>query len=414
MPQCPTVIIGAGLAGLSCALRLQEKRIECLLLEASDAPGGRVRTDTVDGFRLDRGFQVLLTAYPRTQHVIDYGALHLKNFIPGALVRFNNRFCRVADPLRQPSTALSTLFAPVSTMADKWRLLRLRDSVCSAPLPEVLGRAEVTTLQRLKQFGFSSRFLDGFFKPFLGGIFLEPDLVTSSRKLDFIFRMFAVGHAALPAFGMQSIPEQMAVRLRPDILRLNSRVRSLDGATVQLATGESITAEGVVIATEHREALRLLGQQSNEPTLSVTCLYYAAAASPVAGPWLVLNGESDGPINNLCVLTDVQSSYAPAGTSLISVTVLDPAYQARADADTERAVRSQLTRWYGDEVSEWRHLRTYRVADALPLQEPPLLSPIEKPVKLSERLFMCGDHTGIACIEGAIASGIRAADAVMR
>lgn len=412
MPQCPTVIIGAGLAGLSCALRLQEKRIECLLLEASDAPGGRVRTDVVDGYRLDRGFQVLLTAYPRTQQVLDYGALRLKNFIPGALVRFNDGFHRVADPLRQPSAALSTLFAPVATLADKWRLLRLRDSVCSPPLPAVLGRAEVTTLQRLRKYGFSNRFLDSFFKPFLGGIFLEPELVTSSRKLDFVFRMFAVGHAALPAFGMQSIPEQMALRLRPDILRLNSRVQSLDGGTVQLATGESITAEGVVIATEHREALRLLGQQVQEPGLSVTCLYYAARASPIAGPWLVLNGESAGPINNLCVLTDVQSSYGPAGTSLISVTVLDPTYQARGDI--EQAVRSQLTRWYGDRVSSWRHLRTYRIANALPLQEPPLLSPIEKPVKLSERVFICGDHTGIASIEGAILSGIRVADAIMK
>ena len=411
MPPCPVVIIGAGLAGLSCALRLQERRIECVVLEASDAPGGRVRTDLIDGFRLDRGFQVLLTAYPRTQHVIDYGTLKLRRFLPGALIRFRGRFHTVADPVRHPASALPTLLAQVGTLGDKWRVLRLRDRVCGPPLQEVLERPETSTLVELKKMGFSARFIAGFFKPFLAGIFLETQLTTSSRKFEFVFRMFSLGHAALPEFGMQAIPEQMALRLRPDMLRLNSRVKQVDGATVYPAAGDPITAQQVVIATEHTEALRLLGQNANDPSASVTCMYFAASASPVAGPWLVLNGEESGPINNLCVPSQVQNSYAgPEGNSLISVTILDPLYQERPDL--EEAVRSQLAEWYGDAVLNWRHLRTYRIPNAIPLQEAPLLTPVHKPVKLGERLFICGDHTGIASIEGAIASGIRAADAL--
>ncbi len=409
MPFPPVVIIGAGLSGLACALRLQQQGVACQILEASNCTGGRVQTNVVDGFRLDLGFQVLLSAYPQTQRTLDYGALELKSFHPGALVRFRGRFHQLADPLRMPAEALPSLIAPVATLADKLRVISLRQRVCSPTIPELLQNPEVTTLARLQELGFSRVIIDRFFRPFLGGIFLERELSTSSRKFEFIFRMFAQGEATLPAQGIQAIPQQMANRLRPGVLRVGTRVDSITSEGVRLADGEWLEARNVVIATGQAEAYRLMDGGAAQRATSTTCLYYSAPKTPVQGPWLVLNGDGKGPINNLCVLTEVQRTYALVGSSLVSVTVLDR--QNLADEELEPAVRKQLSEWYGPPVMQWIHLRTYDVADALPLQSPPALSTVAKPVKVTDRVFMCGDHTTIASIEGAITSGQRAADA---
>jgi hypothetical protein len=299
----------------------------------------------------------------------------------------------------------------VISPADKLRVVSLRQRVCSPSIPELLKHPEVTTLARLRELGFSQGAIDHFFRPFLGGIFLERDLVTSSRKFEFVFRMFSLGEATLPAEGMQAIPTQLANRLHTGVLRLGVRVDALTEHGVRLAGGEVVEAGRIIVATAQAEANRLIGRGTSEVGTSTTCIYYAAERTPVNGPWLVLNGEGSGPINHLCVLTEVQRTYAPEGTSLISVTIIDPEYQSKQDL--EAVVRMQLQTWYGPEVLRWTHLRTDHIANALPLQSPPSLDPVAKPVKVSERICVCGDHTTIASIEGAITSGQRAADAAI-
>ena len=251
--------------------------------------------------------------------------------------------------------------------------------------------------------------LKQFFRPFLGGIFLEPNLVTSSRKFEYVFRMFSQGEAALPALGMQAIPQQMLNRLHSDSVRTASPVSKVDVQRVTLESGEEIAAAAVVLATAPLDAARLRNQHQDARSAAVTCLYYSADRSPVNGAWLVLNGDASGPVNNLCVPTELHRSYAPAGKSLVSVTVLGV---SEDEAALESEVRKQLTGWYGKEVTEWKHLRTYAIPEAVTLQEPPSLATVKKPVQLSSRLFVCGDYLSITSIEGAISSGIRAADAV--
>jgi phytoene dehydrogenase-like protein len=256
-------------------------------------------------------------------------------------------------------------------------------------------------MRRLEEFGFSRNMVQQIFRPFLGGVFLEPDLVTSSRKFEFVMRMFSEGEAALPRHGMQAIPRQMAKRLKSGVLQTGMGVQAAEGDGVTLENGQRVKADVVVWATPP--------VPSPAKNAAVTCLYYAADVSPVRGPWLVLNGDTKGPINNLCVPTEVHSSYAPPGKSLISVTVL----RVADDADRlEREVRAQLMEWYGEPAAEWRHLKTCAIPSALPLQEPPMLNPVSKPVKISDRLFVCGDHLSIASIEGAISTGIRCADEI--
>jgi phytoene dehydrogenase-like protein len=407
----PVVVVGAGLAGLACALHLSEAGVPFRLLEAEDGVGGRVRTDTVAGFRLDRGFQVLLTAYPETRRVLDYGELDLRPFLPGALVRWEGRFHELSDPWRRPTRLVSTLFSDVGTFADRLRMARYRARVRRGSLGALFSRPETTALGRLQGEGFSEPMIDAFFRPFFGGVLLDRDLSASSRMLDFVFRMMAEGEVALPAGGMGAIPEQMARRLPEGTLRLGARVASVSPREVRLESGETLAARVVVVATEGPEAARLTGRLAAPGSRAATALYFAAEGAPIPEPILILNGEGRGPVNNLCFPSLVAPPYAPAGATLVSASVLETPGEPGA---LEPAVRAQLTEWFGAEVARWRLLRTYRIPHAQPDQTPPALEPVERPVELAGGLFVCGDHRDTASLHGALLSGRRAAEAVKR
>src|SRR5436305_361444 len=403
------VIIGAGVAGLCCALRLQEKNIPCVILEASDGPGGRVRTDKVDGFLLDRGFQVLLTAYPEARRLLDYRALRRRTLAPGALVRVQGKLRCVSDPFRQPWPLPATLLAPVGSLADKLGIARLRSHVRQGTSEEIWTRPETSSLEALRSFGFSQRMIDSFLRPFFGGIFLETELSSSSRMLEFVFRMFSEGQAALPAAGMGAIPEQLAARLEPGTVRLEARVEGIgDGAVYLARKRERIPAAAVVVATEASEAARILPDLRPPGFHDTACLYYAAPRAPVAKPVLVLNGGGGGPVDHLCVPSAVAPTYAPAGQSLVSATVVGAAGADEKDLESE--VRRQLTSWFGIATADWRHLRTYRIPLALPARKN--LEPAALPVRRKPGIYVCGDHRETPSLQGAMVSGRRAAEAV--
>lgn len=412
MSDAPVIIVGAGLAGLTCARHLQRRDVPCTVVEASDGVGGRVRTDVVDGFRLDRGFQVMLSAYPETRRELDYDALDLRPFYDGALVRHNGAFHRIADPFRHPFDAPRTLFSPVGTLGDKLRVARARQSLTSMSVSEIMAQPETTTIKALRsRWGFSQVMVDRFFRPFFGGIFFDRSLKASSRMFEFIFKMFSEGQTVLPARGIEAIPQQIAGHLASGTVRLNTKVASIDGETVTLDDGTSVEGRAVVVATEAPEAHRLIGDVQPTESRSTTCLYFAASDSPLDIPALVLNGDGTGPVNNVSVLSDVAPSYAPEGQSLISVVVVgDP---PETGEELQRAVRDQLIDWFGLKAGGWEHLRTDRIPYALPEQKPPFLSPPERPVRRRPGLYVCGDHTRTASLNGALASGRAAARAVV-
>lgn len=409
MSQKPVVVIGAGVAGLSCALDLAREGIACTVLEASDGPGGRVRTDVVDGFLLDRGFQVLQTAYPEVKARLDLPALKLSRFFPGVLVRLGGRFHKIGDPFRRPDVALSTLLAPVGSWDDKLAVGRLKRHVQEGSLDELWSRPETSTREALRRHGFSDRMADAFFRPFLAGIFLERELATSSRFFEFVFRMFSEGHAALPAKGMGAVAQQLAAQLPKGALRLNTRVEALTEGGVRLAGGETLAAQAVVVAADLPEASRLLPELTPPGRRGTACLYFAAGEPPVKKPILVLDGEGSGPVNHLCVPSAVAPTYAPAGQSLISASTVGIPEQD--DAALEKAVRAQLTSWFGPGVASWRHLKTYRIPFSLPARAS--LDPAALPVHPHPGLYVCGDHRETPSLQGALASGRRAAAAVL-
>ena len=394
------VIIGAGLAGLTCARRLHAAGVSCVVLEADDAVGGRVRTDIVDGFQLDRGFQVFLTAYPTARAWLDYEQLQLRTFAAGSRVRCDGAMHEVSDPWREPGAWWATLCAPVGSLADKIRIATLRRAARRGTLAELWARPETTALAALRAHGFSERMIERFLRPWFGGIFLDRELETSSRMLEFVFRMFAEGRAALPAAGMQAIPEQLAAGLPTGTVRLGARVARVEPSAVFLESGERIAARHIVVATENAGAAALLPEVAVPRWRATTTIYFAAARSPLGAPMLVLNGEGRGYVNNLVVLSDVAPSYAPAGQALVAVSVLgEPAMEERALVER---VREELCVWFGAEVADWCWLRSYRLPRALPARMS--LGPM-KPVAVRPGVWIAGDGRTSASIQGAMESG---------
>jgi phytoene dehydrogenase-like protein len=404
------IVVGAGMSGLACALELLRHGVDVLVLERGAVPGGRVRTEKLDGFLLDRGFQVLPTAYPEARRLFDYDELGLRPFSSGALIRHEGRVTRFADPHRHPLEAVRSLTQGPGTLLDKLRVARLRSLLADASLSEVLDAPQVSTAEALRLEGFSAAMIDGFWRPYLGGIFLDPALETSSRLFAFVVKMFAEGEAALPKDGMQALPLRLAEGLPDGALRLGCTVESVGDGEVTLAGGERLKAAAVVVAADGPEAARLTGALEAPAGRATTCVYYAADRSPVNEPVLVLNGERRGAVNTLCVPSDVAPSYAPPGAALVSASV--PGIPPLDDEALDAAVREQLGGWFGAQVGGWRRLAVQRIPFALPVQTPATLATAQRPVRLRPGLFVCGDHRDTASLQGALQSGRRAAAAV--
>ncbi|KAK4346963.1 hypothetical protein RND71_033302 [Anisodus tanguticus] len=419
------IVIGGGLAGLAAANRLQADNIPFLLLEASDAVGGRVRSDIVDGYILDRGFQIFITGYPEARKILDYDSLDLRKFYSGAQVYYGGRFHTVADPLRHFADSLQSLTNPIGTVVDKLLIGLTRLNVLTQGDDEILNAEEVPTIDLLKKIGFSDAILERFFRPFFGGIFFDRELETTSRLFNFIFKCLALGDNTLPAKGIAAIPEQLAAKFSANSILFNTRVVSIDSEsnsssmTVKLQNGEILQSEfGVILAVEEPEAVKLLAGEKTvevrQPVRSTVCLYFSADQDkvPIQDPVLLLNGSGKGIINNMFFATNVAPSYAPAGKALVSVTLVG-LYGDVADEDLVDRVMKELSGWFGESVvGSWSYLRLYRIGFAQPNQCPP--TNLKKNPKIKPGLYICGDYVTSATFDGALVSGKKAAETLLQ
>lgn len=411
------IIIGAGLAGLSAAIHLHRAGHTPLILEASDGVGGRVRTDQEAGYLFDRGFQVLLTAYPEAQRLLNYDELDLRSFYPGALVRAADTFERFADPIRRPLDGLwhTALGARRSaTLKDKLLVGKLRFSLGAQTHEQLCASIpDIAAIDWLKAQGLSDRIINTFFRAFFGGVTLDPDLLSSSLALALTYKYFAAGDIAIPAKGIGQLSSQLAAQLPANSIRLNSPVTAIKHGEITLADGEQLNAHDIIVATDNAWASEQLAHVAPLSWRHVTCYYFGADHPPIEAPILMLNGEPTGPINNLFIPTQLSAAYAPAGKTLISATTLRQPLDPAQPTELEGPMRDQLTRWFGAQVKDWTLLKSYHIAHAQPDQRPGRLTPTQRPVQLEDHLFICGDHREIASIDGALRSGTRAAQALL-
>jgi phytoene dehydrogenase-like protein len=395
------VVVGAGLAGLSAATRLAAAGRDVHLVDAAGHAGGRLATERVDGFLVDRGFQVLNTGYPRVAD-LDLPSLDLGWFWTGAIVRVDGRAHRVVDPRRHPTALVDTVRAPIGALPRKVAIGAFSARAGYAPVPRLLSAPERTAEDALRAAGVGDLALERFFRPFLAGVLLESDLATSSRYLDLVWRSFVRGRVGLPAAGMQSVGEQLAARLDPAQVHLDTRVTELRDRSVRTATGTT-TADAVVVATDPDTAAALLpGVEASAPR-QVTTHMHVLPASPWQDPLVVL-GEPGGRLVNTVVVSDAQPAYSPDGRALVASSTLA--------VTAEREVREEVARAHGVSAADLEHLTSVTVTGAQPAAAPPLRH--RRPVDLGDGVFVCGDHRDTPSIQGAMASGARAARAVLR
>jgi phytoene dehydrogenase-like protein len=406
VPSCDVVIVGAGLAGLSCALKLAEGGVAVTVLEAADGVGGRVRTDRVDGLLLDRGFQQLNPAYPAFQGLVDLEALDLQPFEPGVVVATGGHRVVLADPRRTPRDVPDALRRATGSLPEKVAFAAYVARAAWLPAGRVRSRPDVSIGAALDGAGVHGQLRRAVINPFLAGVLAEDAQETSRVFADLLLRTFVKGTPGLPAGGMQALPEQLHARLPATTVRLNTAVRAVRPGVLETDTGGQWRARAVVVAADPSTAARLLN--APPPVMRASsAFYFLATSSPANRRMLHLDGDRSGPVLSTAVLSDVAPSYSTDG-ALITASVLG----ARDDAATAASVRSQLGRVYGADTTNWELVATYPISEALPAMLPPL--PLRQPVELGNGLFVAGDHRDTASLQGAIVSGRRAASAVRR
>ncbi|MFE9958452.1 FAD-dependent oxidoreductase [Micromonospora sp. NPDC005299] len=403
--ETDVVIVGGGLAGLAAARRLHRAGVPWRLLEAGDRLGGRVATDEVDGYLLDRGFQVLNTAYPRLGGLVDLGGLDLGWFTAGVLVRRGARLERLVNPLRDPAGAAGTVAAGVGSLVDRLRFAALATGCATLPMGRLLNAPETTSEAALRRAGLSAAFIEELLRPFLSGVLLDRELATSSHVLAVLLRAFARGRIGLPARGMAALPAAVAGPLPAELIDLDTPVADVAPGRVRTPAGE-IACRAVVVAADPPAAATLLPQLQRVRMHGYTTYYHSTDTPPLAEPILLLDGERRELVANTVVVSNAAPTYAPAGKHLVATSVVGP------QAPPEPLVRRELDRLYGRSTADWTHLATVSVPEALPAAPPPQ-GRLRKPVVLGEGLFVAGDHRDSPSIQGALASGWRAAGAVL-
>jgi protoporphyrinogen oxidase len=396
-------IIGAGISGLIAAQVLENYGYAPIVIEATDRVGGRVKTDNVNEYQLDHGFQVLLTAYPAAQKYLDYEALDLQLFLPGASIFKSSGQKILGDPLRNLSLLFPTLFSGIGTFSDKLKILKLNQKLKKKTLEAIFSETEQSTLEYLKNLGFSNGIITDFFKPFFSGIFLETQLETSSRMFEFVYKMFGEGQATLPKAGIEAIPKQLLTNLKTTSFSYNTKVESLKDGEITLKDGTKLESHYTIVATEASGLISNLKQQSTA-WKSCTTLYFETESRVIDKKLIGLIPKSGSLINNIFYSSSLETVSDPQN-ELLSVTVIDT--QGLSNASLIEAVKKDLNECCGIRTTNF--IKLYNFPKALPKLEDLKYEMMPSETRLTDRLFLAGDTQLNASLNAAMISGERAA-----
>ncbi|MFV1449686.1 NAD(P)/FAD-dependent oxidoreductase [Maribacter sp. HS] len=400
-------IVGAGVSGLIAATVLEQNGFSPIIIEATDRVGGRVKTDKINGYQLDQGFQVLLTAYPAAQKYLDYKSLELQHFLPGASIFKNKKQEVIGDPLRDTSLLFSTLFSSIGSFSDKLKILKLNTRLKNKTIDEIFSDKEQSTLSYLKALDFSESMINDFFKPFFSGIFLEDLLETSSRMFEFVYKMFGEGSAALPKGGIEEIPKQLLQKLENTTITYNSAVSSVIDGKIILSNGQEIASDFIIVATEASNLIQNLKNQTIDWQRCDT-LYFETEDRAIQKPLIGLIPDQNTLINNIFYHTGLKTSVN-GGKELLSVTVVNN--QGLSGKTFIDQVQKELKELCNITTSSF--IKHYSIPKSLPrlsdLQYE--ISPSE--TRLTETIYLAGDVQLNGSLNAAMIAGEKAAFGVI-
>lgn len=401
-------IVGAGISGLVAAKVLEDKGFEPIILEATDRVGGRVKTDVVNGYQLDHGFQVLLTAYPAAQKYLDYKALNLQRFLPGAAILKKSKASIIGDPLRDISLLFPTLFSGIGSVKDKLKVLKLNHYLKNKSLEEIFNSKSQTTKSYLMDYGFSDEMIKQFFKPFFSGIFLETELETSSRMFEFVYKMFGEGDAAIPKAGIEAIPKQLCQNLKHSTFKFNTKVNRISNGIIKLEDGTELPSDFTIIATD---STHLLDEKTGPSIEWKSCdtLYFETETRVIPKPLIGLVALQGALVNNIFYHSSLESASKP-DKELLSVTVIDR--QGLSDKELIQKVEIELKAHCG--ITGCNFIALYQIPKALPKLKDLKYEISPKHSSPNSTVFLAGDTLLNGSLNAAMISGETAANELIQ
>ncbi len=396
-------IVGAGVSGLIAAQVLESYGYNPTIYEAGTRAGGRLKTDIINGYQLDHGFQVMLTAYPMTQKYLDYEQLELQTFLPGASIFFKNKKTTIGDPTREASLLLPTLMANLGRLSDKIKIFQLNRTLKHKSLDQIFNQEEKSTMDYLKDYGFSDELIRLFFRPFFSGIFLEPELQTSSRMFEFVFKMFGSGLAALPKAGIEAIVSQLVDKLDRTTLKFNTPVKQVENGRLILSNGEVHENHYAIIATEANQLVRNLNYLQSK-WHDCDCLYFECDQRQIEKALIGLVSDPEALINNIFYHTSL-GTVNTAPKELLSVTVVKP-HNFSPD-ELRIKVEKDLERFCG--IQQCKFIKHYPIKKSLPQLDDLKHAMLPSQTKLTDKIYLAGDQLLNGSLNAAMISGETAA-----
>ena len=397
-----TVIIGAGLSGLSCAVQLEKERRDYLLVEKANRIGGRLGSLYEEGNIYDIGFQVFNTAYKNTMQLLDRDKVKLKMFKPGSVIHDGKSFNLISDPLRDPKQLFTSLFSSISTFKDKIKILSLIAQLSNYDIQND-NSPDMQTIDFLKKKNFSDKFIELFFTPFFAGIFLEKDLQTSSKFFKYVFSNFSNGLACLPSEGMQKIPDLIFKNISSDRLLLNQSLEKVeDKGLLIFNNGQAIKCKNIVLTGGSHKKVGLNEVSYN----SVKNIYFESDIKIENGKYIHLFPK-DNIINNVAVLNQVSRSYSKSN-SLLSISVIGHDLKDKVDINQ---LRKKLVNYFGGNDSNYEWVKSFDIKNATIKQKTNYFD--SNTFSPTKGLIIAGDHSVYGSIEGAVLSGVNASKKIL-
>lgn len=405
------IVIGGGYTGLSTAYYLQKFGLNVKLFDLSARIGGRAKTDIVDGFTLDRGTHFYHHSTTELSKIIDLNSLELKNTYPGYLFRYQNNFLLYSNPMLKTSDVLPTLFAKNTSFKDKMRLFGFNIKLKTTSYSKIVKQKDISTYQYFKNNGFSKQTIDTIIRPVMASTIFDRNLQSSSKISLLYLKSLFNDHVALPKNGIGNISEMIAKKLQPASICLKSKVKKITQDGVEFTNGNVLKAKAIILATNAIDA-KVIYPNCNVNTESthVSTIYFESDKAPIAKPIMLLNANSEGIISHLFVPTTLHPAYAPKGKHLIAVNIVK-----EHDFDDEELIEKvliELTDWFGLQVKDWNHIKTYHIKYAMPFK--PILDDVKFTLHVQDNIFYAGDALSIGSMETALRSGRETANLVKK